>query len=194
MTRGSAPFAGQQALPGGYVHTDEDQDTEATARRVLLEKLGLRDILCEQVATFSSADRDPRGWSASVTYFAVISLQDFESVDQATNLKWVPLTNPGKLAFDHAEICQHVHRRIQSKAIYSTLPAWFLPKHFTLAELRQTYERLSGQSLNDSAFRRKVRELDMLAEVEGAKSKDTARPAQLYRLKEAKLTDFDRKI
>jgi ADP-ribose pyrophosphatase YjhB (NUDIX family) len=39
--REKEPFAGQFALPGGFVHTDEDQDTEATARRVLKEKVGI---------------------------------------------------------------------------------------------------------------------------------------------------------
>ncbi len=33
--RREAPFAGALALPGGFVHIDEDADTESAARRVI---------------------------------------------------------------------------------------------------------------------------------------------------------------
>lgn len=194
LTRDQPPHVGERALPGGYVHIDKDSDTEATARRVLKEKTGLTGVLCEQLATFSGPERDPRGWSASVVYYAVIPEDAFAEVAEHAPLDWVPLGNPGRVAFDHARVLTAVADRIRARAAYSSLPAWFLARQFTLTDLRRSYEVLIGAPLNDSAFRRKINELDMLEPVEGAKSKSTARPAQLYRLKEPRLTLFDRTI
>lgn len=194
LTRDQPPFAGERALPGGYVHIDKDSDTEATARRVLKDKTGLTGVLCEQLSTFSGPDRDPRGWSASVVYYAIIPEDAFAAIAETAPLDWVPLKDPGIVAFDHAKVIAAVESRISARAAYSSLPAWFLAPRFTLTDLRRSYEVLIGTPLNDSAFRRKINELDMLEPVEGAKSKSTARPAQLYRLKVPRLTLFDRTI
>jgi hypothetical protein len=51
-----------------------------------------------------------------------------------------------------------------------------------------------GRAFNDSAFRRKIDELRIIEPVEGAISKATARPAQLYRLSDPRLTEFDRTL
>lgn len=69
--RDREPFAGEAALIGGYVHVDEDAHLGATARRVLADKAGLRELYVEQLSTFSGPTRDPRGWSASVVFLLV---------------------------------------------------------------------------------------------------------------------------
>ncbi len=69
--RDKPPFAGRLALLGGFVHVDEDQDLDGTARRVLADKAGISDLFIEQLMTFSGRERDPRGWSASVAYFSL---------------------------------------------------------------------------------------------------------------------------
>lgn len=193
IKRPEDPFAGSLALPGGYVHVDEDENTRAAAQRVMASKTGLLDLFCEQLATFSGRRRDPRGWSASVAYYALIPGGMRPSLRTA-ELEWVSVDAVPELAFDHNHILQTALKRIRGKGRYSSLPAFFLGQTFTLAELRQVYELVLGTSLNDSAFRRKINELDTLEPVVGKKSKATARPAQLYRLKHEILLDFDRKI
>jgi len=79
-------------------------------------------------------------------------------------------------------------------AAYSSLPAFLLPTTFTLPALRMAYEKMLGRALNDSAFRRKIDELRIIEPVEGAISKVTARPAQLYRLSHPRLIEFDRTL
>ncbi len=190
IARDSAPFPQMPALPGGYVHVDTDKDTADTARRVIKAKAGLTDIFCEQLGTFSGADRDPRGWSATVVYYALIR----GARPKGAGLVWVPAGNPGVLAFDHNELVAAALDRLRAKGSWSNLPAFLLAKTFTLAELRQTYETILGTSLNDSAFRRKMEELDLIEPVIGKKSKSTARPAQIYRLKQGALRAFDRRI
>lgn len=72
--RKEPPFEGLFALPGGFVHAQEDADTEAAARRVIRGKIGFDAPYLEQLFTFSGAARDPRGWSVSVVYYALIPL------------------------------------------------------------------------------------------------------------------------
>ena len=58
IQRDLAPFAGNWALPGGFVRVEETLD--AAAARELREETGLDDIFLEQLYTFGAVDRDPR--------------------------------------------------------------------------------------------------------------------------------------
>jgi len=191
--RDRAPFSGRPALVGGYVHPEEDRDTMATALRVLREKAGLGKVFLEQLMTFSGPNRDPRGWSASVAYYALVPEQDLAPLT-AREILIVPAEEARGLPFDHDAIVARGVERLRGKGSYSSLPAFLLPETFTLTQLREMYEKVMGVSLNDSAFRRKIEELHFVEPVEGAYSKVTARPARLYRLRRPALTEFDRRL
>jgi 8-oxo-dGTP diphosphatase len=186
------PFKGQLALVGGYVRPKEDASTTAAATRVLWDKTGLTAGLLEQLMTFSSATRDPRGWSASVAYFALVS--SAAVLAARTGLQLVPLAKAIGLAFDHDEIVLKATERCRRRSAYSSLPAFMLSPSFTLAALRRAYEAVLGRALNDSAFRRKVDELRVVEPVAGAASRSTSRPAQLYRLAATTIAEFDRTL
>jgi ADP-ribose pyrophosphatase YjhB (NUDIX family) len=190
-SRTAAPFAGRLALIGGYVRVGEDADAEAAARRIVTAKAGLAHVFLEQLQTFSGRDRDPRGWSATIAYYGLCPPGDLEA---ATDLVFRSADNPGPLAFDHADILKAALARLRGKGAYSTLPAFLLPPTFTLSQLHDVYQRAMGEPLNESAFRRKISELDILERVEGAFSRATARPAMLYRLKARTVQAFDRRI
>lgn len=189
MARPNAPHKGMLALPGGYVHADEDADAKAAAERVLLGKIGVNAPYIEQLAAFSGPKRDPRGWSVSICYYALVPPEVMR--------QWEPelvfrVDRLPKLAFDHKELIAAAVARVRSKSSYSALPAYLLPEAFTLAELQDIYERIRGCALDKSSFRRKLRELDFLEKVEGGFKGGHRRPAQLYRVKE--MTLFDRTI
>jgi 8-oxo-dGTP diphosphatase len=200
IKRENGPFAGAWALPGGWIHIDEDRDLEATARRVLKEKTGVEAPYLEQLQTTGNANRDPRGWSLSVVYVALISPDDLATSQDAIggNTAWQPIEGNGvsvPLAFDHALILEGAIARIRSKVEYSSMPAHLLPAQFTLGELQSVYERLLGRKLDKSAFRKRLAEADFLEPVPGAMRRASNRPAQIYRLKEAQsLVLFDRTI
>ncbi|WP_295457577.1 NUDIX hydrolase [uncultured Thiodictyon sp.] len=189
IRRDAAPYKGALALPGGYVHPEEDENTAAAACRVLKTKAGKAVRYLEQLATFSGPSRDPRGWSVSVCY---VALEDRETMKQwpADLLARVDALPP--LAFDHATLIGAAVERLRNKASYSALPVFLLPDTFTLSELQDLYGRLLGTPLDKSSFRRKVRELGFVEEVPGAFKGGQNRPAQLYRAKE--MTTFDRTI
>ena len=86
------------------------------------------------MATFSGPDRDPRGWTATVVYYALAS----GNPAGAEGFDWVDATDAGSLAFDHNRLVEAAIQRLRAKGSWSNLPAFFLPPSFTLSELRRT--------------------------------------------------------
>lgn len=191
--RPEAPFAGAWALPGGFIRQDEDADTEAAIGRVLREKAGATGFWVEQLASFSGPVRDPRGWSISVAYMALVPRGSLPVETDTVRLFDVDTLPP--LAFDHGRILAAGLSRLRGKGAYSTLPATLLGEVFTLKDLQDAYEVVLGQTLDASSFRRKVGELRLIEEVPGAERRPAGggRPSKLFRLAQAPRT-FDRTL
>jgi 8-oxo-dGTP diphosphatase len=180
------PCPGLWALPGGFIDVAQDRDLEACARRKLKEKTGVASGYLEQLGSWGSAGRDPRGWSATHVYFALIADPgDPQAGGNATDATWYPVVGDGvrtKLAFDHRELLAAAIGRLRSKVEYTSLPAYLLPREFTLTELQRTFETVLGREIEKSAFRTRVLSVDFVEAVprlrEGAN-----RPAQLYQVR-----------
>lgn len=181
------PFPNAWALPGGFIDTEQDADLEACALRKLREKTGVRSPYLEQLGSWGSARRDPRGWSATHVYFALIPVEPvtLQKGANAADVAWHPVEGDGvkmKLAFDHARLLEAAVQRLRGKVEYTSLPAYLVAREFTLSELQQMYEIVLGRPLEKSAFRTRMLAADLLEEVpkmrEGAN-----RPAQLYKLR-----------
>ena len=200
LRRADEPFAGEWALPGGWIHVDEDTDLDAAARRVLKDKTGVETPYLEQLRSVGNATRDPRGWSLSIAYFALMPREsaDLRPGENAADVGWCPVIDDVvsvPLAFDHADLLGIATTRLRSKVEYSTLPAHMLPDHFTLSELQSVYECILGRRLDKSAFRKRIAEANFVEPVPGAMRRGSNRPAQLYRLRRARSTVlFDRTI
>lgn len=183
LKRAQEPFAGTLALPGGYIHADEDRDTLDAATRMLLSKTGIRSPYLEQLATFSGPARDPRGWSLSVAYYALVPQETIKASGLAS-VHLVPVDGIKGLPFDHQNIIETAAARLRSKSNYSSLPVYLCGEQFTLPRLQAAYEAVLGEPINKVSFRRKMTELGMVEEITGAMESGRAnRPAQLYRLK-----------
>lgn len=194
VRRQQAPSKGVWTLPGGFVHTQEDRTAEDAARRVLATKAGLEVRHLEQLATFASADRDARGWSASIAYLALVQAND---TPLGPGARFVPVDDVDRLPFDHAEILTYGLRRVRDKAAYSSLPAFLLPSTFTLPELQRVYEQVLGTELNTAAFRRKVFDQGLVEEVTEAAPagpRKAGRPPQRYQLTQQQLQDLGRVV
>ncbi len=187
MRRSSAPEAGRWGLPGGIVDIDIDDDIEATARRKLVEKTSVEPPYLDQLETIGNRERDPRGWSVTVCYTALIGHQACaRHVDTVSDVRWVELgaALKTKLAFDHRKIIGIARERLRQRALYSISPGYALAEEFTLAELQHLHELLIGKPIQKRSFRRRIEQADLLIDT-GKKRREGGRPAALYRLKPA---------
>lgn len=186
VERGAHPHKGRWALPGGFVDLKQDRELLDTARRKLQEKTGVRTPHLEQVVSVGSASRDPRGWSITILFMALIppvSLQGGGAVD---DVRWWPFADACALplAFDHRELLLQARERLRNKTAYTLLPIHVLQPPFTLTRLQQAFEELLGEPLEKKSFRRRILSADVVEEVgEDLPEGGRGRPALLYRLR-----------
>ncbi len=202
IKRDKAPYKGKFALPRGYVHCNEDQDLSETARRVIADKTFLEPDYIEQVETIGSKSRDPRGWTATVLFMALVSNSNTAECNhvKTENLgdgcQWVALGSlkSNSLAFDHNHLVNKVKERLVSKSRYTSIPLYLLPKEFTLSEAQKYFEITTQSTLEKKSFRRRLLDADIIRETGGEK-RTGKRKAALYRLrKDSKVHFFPRMI
>ena len=187
VTRKFPPFQGRQALPGGFVETDEDLITAAF--RELEEETGLACDVghLEQLASYGEPGRDPRGRVITVAYLALLADPPGPvAATDAASAQWTAveplLADREALAFDHHRILSDGVERARSKLEYSSLAAQFCPAEFTIAQLRRIYEAVWGTRLDPRNFHRKVTGTPGFV-IAGDRYTDgeRGRPARLYR-------------
>lgn len=193
VRRGIPPFKGRWALPGGFV--GDREDLIDAAGRELREETGIdapRAHL-EQLATYGTPKRDPRGRVVSTAYLALVpDLPPPRAGSDAADARWFSvdqlLDDPGRLAFDHHRILSDGVERARAKLEYTPLAAAFCAEAFTVAELRRVYEVVWGTRLDARNFHRKVTSTPGFVETTGqTTARDGGRPAQLYRRGDASL-------
>ncbi|WP_290862233.1 NUDIX hydrolase [Hamadaea sp.] len=194
VERGEHPYAGRNALPGGFVR---QETLEEAAKRELAEETGLRPenlgrIHLEQLATFGDPDRDPRMRVVSVAYLAFApSLPDPRSGGDASAAGWFPVDDVPELAFDHGDILAAGLERARSKLEYTPLATAFVGAEFTIAELRAVYAAVWDEELHAGNFHRKVLSVPGFVESVGATTErggERGGPrARLYRAGDARL-------
>jgi len=185
-TASDEPYPGWWALPGGFVNVEVDVDLHACAERKLREKTGVRSPYLEQLGSWGGAKRDPRGWSATHVYFALIPSSELALTKgaNAADVAWFKVDDVlahQKLAFDHADIFRAAVERLRAKVEYTSLPAFLLAEPFTLPQLQRMYEVVLGREVDKSGFRTRMLAADFLLEaghVEGPSN----RPAMGYRV------------
>ena len=179
VKRGIPPFVGQFAIPGGFVHEDEDLDQAAL--RELKEETGVSDVYLEQLYSFGNPKRDPRGRVITVAYFALISAdRPLKASSDAAEAKWWSLEALPALAFDHAMILEYALERLRNKLEYTTVGFQLLPEKFTLTELQEVYEAILGKQLDKRNFRRKISLLKILKPLREYR-RGGRRPARLFK-------------
>jgi 8-oxo-dGTP diphosphatase len=180
---GDDPFPGSWCLPGGFVDVERDATLHECAVRKLQEKTGYAAPYLEQLGSWGSAKRDPRGWSTTHAYFSLIPPPPPGEGDERSEWADADAACSKRLAFDHRDILRTALERLRGKVEYTSLPAFLLSEPFTLPELQHVYEVVLARPLDKSAFRKRMLDAGFLEEV-GSVPGAFGRPAMGYRVPE----------
>lgn len=188
IKRADNPFKGMWAIPGGFVEVSDNgnqgESIDDAARRELEEETGIKVAYLEQLYTFGTPGRDPRGRVISVAYMALVRQQDYvvTAGSDAAEAHWFAVEDAldhGKLAFDHRDILKLAVQRLQGKVRYAPIGFNLLPSKFTLKELQRFYEVILMRYIDKANFRKRILAMNILAE---AGVQDTKyRASKLYR-------------
>jgi ADP-ribose pyrophosphatase YjhB (NUDIX family) len=191
----------QWCLPGGFIYTDEHVDD--SAKRILLERTGLKDIFLKQFYTFGNADRErfnvgkspvkvkkgswilnrfiTIGYWALVEFSKVKPMPDFLS----DSCKWWDVNRLPKLMLDHSGIIRKALESLQFNLNDYPVGHNLLPSKFTMPELQQLYETILNKKLDRRNFQKKIIALDILERLPERKLGGAHKAPYYYR--------FDRK-
>ncbi|MGX6971192.1 NUDIX domain-containing protein [Vagococcus bubulae] len=209
IKRSTHPFKNSWALPGGFVIPGE-----ATADSCIRETKEETNVTItrehvEQLHTFSTPGRDPRGWVITVSYLAFIGEEPLDAGDEAAKASWFDLTREGNLlyltnhldanicvnldtgesigedslAFDHAKIIIKAFNRVCNKMYHEPQVLRVLGKDFTISEARKVYAKFLGVNFKDidhSNFKKAM--LPYFTEI-GERATGVGRPSKIYELK-----------
>jgi ADP-ribose pyrophosphatase YjhB (NUDIX family) len=196
VKRKDYPHKDRWALAGGFIDIQQDTHLENTALRTLSKKTGVTTPYLEQLATIGNGQRDPRGWSMTAVYFALIPY--VELLQTGTELsQWceVNLALDLELAFDHRQLLSLALERVRAKVLYTLIPAHLISSPFTLTELQRAYEIIMGHEIEKKSFRRRLEREQVLNETGQIKQEGAGRPAALYTLKpECAVFNFKRQL
>jgi len=188
IKRGDNPFKDRWAIPGGFCN--EGETSRQAAKRELMEETGVVHGYMEQLGTYDTPGRDPRGWTATVAYFALVNLTHYnpKGADDAKEAKWFSINKlPSALAFDHAIILRDAIQRLRAKVTYAPVGFELLTEKFTMTDLQALYETLLGISIDKRNFRRKMTSLNFIVPLNEKETKvGSSRPARLYRFDKKK--------
>ena len=174
------PYKGKWAIPGGFVLDDES--LEEAVQRELVEETGVKINYLEQLYTFGKPNRDPRGRVISVAYVGLVrpnTFKIFASTD-AEEVEWFTINELPELSFDHKEILNIAIERLQGKITYEPIGFELLDKKFPFSDLEKLYTTLLGRAIDRRNFRKKIKGLNVLDELDEKVSKGSGRPANLF--------------
>ncbi|WP_313537567.1 NUDIX hydrolase [Enterococcus sp.] len=212
IQRKGHPFRNSWALPGGFVNPQES--TGDSVIRETNEEIGvtISKQNIEQLHTFSTPNRDPRGWVITVSYLAFIGEEPLSAGDDANQVRWFSLERQGHrlllssgeieiildmqsgdsigkdtLAFDHSAIILKAFQRVANKMEHEPQVLLVLGRDFTITEARKVFAKFLGidfKLIDHSNFKKSM--LQYLIEV-GEKPVGIGRPSKIYRLNDAVL-------
>ena len=173
------PYEGQWALPGGPLESDED--LASSASHTLQRTTGLDPRYLEQLYAFGSLDRSPDDRVVSIVYWALVQPDEVARAVDGENVEWFVADELPPLAFDHTEIVDYALARLRAKITYTPIAHGFLPREFTLAELRAVHEAVLRTHLDPANFRRQALASKTLVPTGTCLQGTSHRPPALFR-------------
>ncbi len=182
VKRGTEPFKGSWAIPGGFVKMEES--LEKAAIRELDEETGVKNVYLEQLYTFGDPKRDPRGRIITVSYMALVNSENtkLEAKTDSSAAEWFSFNKIPTLAFDHKKVIDYALKRLRWKFEYTTVAFSLLPEKFSISQIQNIYEIVFDKELDKRNFAKKILSLGILIEEE-IKRDVSHRPPRLYSLR-----------
>ena len=181
IVRGGDTEAGRYALPGGFVHIDEDLSTAAL--RELHEEAGLElpTSAIHQFRAYGDPDRDPRMRVVTVAHTALTSIDvALEAGTDAKEVEIVPvrriLDGEISLAFDHDQILRDALEFVQVLVEETSAILELCPESFTLTELRHACEAVWGYEVDRATFNKRVLHIEGFLEADDDESYRSSPP------------------
>jgi 8-oxo-dGTP diphosphatase len=137
IRRKNEPFAGEWALPGGFVGMDER--LLETASRELQEETGLSGCRLVPLLQADEPERDPRGRNISYVYGTILvhPSSAVKAGDDAADAKWFPLTHLPNLSFDHLKLVEPSLQELRYLLLFKLVVLDFLSEKFSTDELEE---------------------------------------------------------
>jgi len=195
IERGMEPMKGLWALPGDLVKLEEDIET--SANNILKKLTGVNNIYLKQVHTFGKVNRHPLGRVITTAFYALVDISKIEISPSswANQTKWHKVSELPQLAFDHEQIISTCTNHLKRDAKLQPIGFELLPEKFPLGLFQELYEAIYQTTLDKSNFRKKVKSLNILNQLDEFEKNVSHRPGKLYqfdknRYNELKKTGF----
>ncbi|MEO7989999.1 MAG: NUDIX domain-containing protein [Chryseolinea sp.] len=166
-------------LPGGYIKKEET--LEEAASRIANYRTGINNLFLKQFKAFGDPDRneahsvnfhelskfvklDPGkpGWLAgptvSIGFYAITDIQNVKPTPDffSTACEWFPINKLPKIGFAQDEVIREALFSMRIHLYHFPIGKNLLPEKFTLREIKEFYEVMSGKELNASNFPNKL--------------------------------------
>ena len=196
------------SLPGGFVKTTES--LEEAAHRITAERTGIEHLFFRQFKTFGDPQRNlvqgifddekfkeitgfsvpTNTWLAeqaiSVGYYAIsqITQSNIKPDLFSSECQWFDLNQIPSLAFDHNQILDEALQSLKTHLYHFPIGKNLLPEKFTLKEIKNLYEILSGKPLHASNFPNKLISLGLIEKTNEKKNIGAHRAPSFYTFNE----------
>lgn len=190
IKRDFEPERGKWSLIGGFLKKEENLDQAAS--RVLKHLTGLDHIYMEQFYSFSEVDRDPVERTISVSYYALINIEDHdEELIEQYSAQWFSIDQMPALIFDHERMVRRAISRLRYRT--STKPIGFelLPEKFTMRQLQKLYEAILNEKLDKRNFINKINSFKILVKLDEKDMSTSRKGSYLYQFDKDK---YDKKV
>jgi 8-oxo-dGTP diphosphatase len=178
IKRGFESEKNRWSLMGGFVKSDEGIDQ--AANRVLNKLTGLEGVYLEQLKVFGDPKRDPTERTISVSYFALIDINQYEKqLSDDYHAEWFLIKETPQLIFDHQDMLNKALNKLRYKAAFHPILFELLPEKFTIPQLQYLYEGIYDSTFDKRNFSRKILSTHLLIK-QLEKDKDSSKKGAFY--------------